>query len=93
MSGPPRYAQRKDANQGEIVAALEAIGCDVIVLHEPCDLLIGHQGRTLCFEIKDGRKVPSARKLTRNQVKFHSQWRGHKAIVSTVDEALAAVRA
>lgn len=92
MSGrPPRYAQRKDANQSAVVAALEQIGCDVLVMHEPCDLLVGRAGRTFCLEVKDGNKPPSRRRLTKNQVKFHGQWRGHKAVVKDADEAIAAV--
>lgn len=87
-----RYALRKDANQGEIVAALERIGCTVMVLHEPCDLLVGYRGRTCCLEVKDGAKPPSKRKLTDNQVRFTADWRGHYAVVQSVDEAIAAVQ-
>lgn len=91
MSGPPRYAQRKDENQAEIVAALERIGADVFVLHEPADLLVGMAGRTLLVEIKNPKKPPSKRRLTPAQVKFHAQWRGHKAVVHTPEQAIAAV--
>lgn len=87
-----RYALRKDANQGEIVQALEAIGCDVLVVHEPTDLIVGRNGLTMLLEVKDGKKRASARKLTPNQRKFHGSWRGHKATVTCQDEAIAAVQ-
>lgn len=91
--GSLRYALRKDDNQGDIVKALEQIGCSVVVMHAPCDLLVGWRGRTLCLEVKDGAKRPSARKLTPDQVIFRAEWRGHYAVVSSVDEAIAAVQA
>ena len=39
-------------------------------------------------EIKDGRKVRSARKLTEDQVVWHQTWRGKVYIVESVDQAL-----
>lgn len=88
----PKYAQRKDDNQAQIVDVLEAIGCSVIVMHAPCDLLVGYRGRTLCLEVKDGGKPPSRRKLTGDQVIFQSEWRGHFAVVASVEDAIAAVQ-
>lgn len=85
------YAQRKDDNQSEIVAALRRIGCSVKVTHVPSDLLIGYRGRNILLEIKDGSKPPSARKLTPDQVIFQAEWRGQYDVVKTVDEAIAAV--
>lgn len=95
MSGPPRYAQRKDQNQSEIVNALRDIGCDVWVLHVPCDLLAGYRGLTLCLEVKgeEGKKRRRTRPMTPAQKLFHSGWRGHKVIVTTPEGAIAAVMA
>lgn len=87
-----RYALRKDDNQQEIVDALRAIGCSVFVLHEPCDLLVGIRQRTCCLEVKDGAKSASRRKLTPAQVEFRATWRGHFAVVTSIDEAIAAVQ-
>ncbi len=87
MSRPPQYAQRKDGNQSDIVKALEAVGVDVWVLHQPADLLCGYRGRTMILEVKrDKEKV-----RTPAQRKFHCDWRGHKAIVRTAEEAIHAV--
>lgn len=41
------------------------------------------------MEVKDGQKVPSARKLTPAEQKFFEEWRGGiVAIVNSVDEAI-----
>jgi hypothetical protein len=53
------------------------------------DLLVGFQGKTLLMEVKDGRKTPSERRLTEDQVKWHGAWRGGPlAVVDGVDAAL-----
>lgn len=90
-----RTAAKVDANQPEIVAALRSAGATVQPLHsvgQGCpDLLVGFRGQTYAIEVKDGRKPPSARKLTPAQNDWHAGWRGHVAVVSTVEEALAAI--
>lgn len=91
MSRAPKYAQRKDCNQSEIVSALYAVGCSVWIQHQPCDLLVGRAGQTFLLEVKDPAKSPSKRKLTPAQVVFNRDWRGHFAVVTTVQEAFAAV--
>jgi hypothetical protein len=41
------------------------------------------------MEVKDGDKVPSARKLTEAEQKFFDDWRGGMlAVVNSVEEAL-----
>lgn len=47
-----RFAARRDANEPEIVAALERCGVQVWRLNEPCDLLTLFRGRWLPMEIK-----------------------------------------
>jgi len=90
-----RRAAKVDANQSAIVAALRRAGASVQPLHAVgagCpDLLVGHQGRNLLLEVKDGAKPPSARGLTPHQVEWHIIWRGHYAIVESVEQALAAI--
>lgn len=88
----PRHALRKDENQAEIVTALERIGCSVVVMHEPCDLLVGYRGKSMLLEIKNPNQPPDKRKLTRNQVIFQADWRGHYVVVQSIDEAIAAVQ-
>lgn len=86
-----RYAVRRDANEGEIVAALERIGCTV-ARADIVDLIVGYRGRSILLELKDGSKPPSARKLTPNQLKLVANWRGQYDVVTSVDEAIAIVQ-
>lgn len=89
-------AARTDANQAEIVAALRKAGAKVYVSSSfgqgfP-DLIVGYQGRFVLLEIKDGAKPPSARKLTKDQVKFHAEWTGLPLyVVESIGAAFRAV--
>ena len=87
-----RNAARVDANQPAIVAALTAIGCTVLHLHQlgkgAPDILVGFRGENWLFEIKDGSKPPSKRRLTPDEVDFHHDWRGQVGIVTSVEQAI-----
>lgn len=89
-------AARTDANHAEVVKALRAIGCSVADTSRVGggfpDLVCGYRGRNYLIEVKDGKKPPSGRRLTDDQVKFVQQWRGYWACVQSVDEALEVVR-
>lgn len=85
-----RYALRVDANQSQIVSALQAAGAVVEVIGKPVDLLVGINGRFAFFECKDGGKVKSAQKRTPAQIKFFEKWAGYP--VCLVDGPDAAVR-
>ena len=68
-----KYARRVDENQGDIVKALRACGATVRVVTQGDgipDLLVGYNGYTILMEVKDGQKVPSARKLTDAEQEF-----------------------
>lgn len=90
-----RIAARTDDNQREIVNALRQSGCSVLILSgvgKGCpDIVVGRAGVTYMLEIKDGSKPPSARRLTDDQNDWHAKWRGHAAVVQSVDDALKAV--
>ena len=85
-------AKKVDLNQMEIVATLRKVGATVqslATVGNGCpDLLIGFQGINYLMEIKDGDKVPSAQKLTPDQVKWHIEWCGEVHIVRSVEDAL-----
>jgi hypothetical protein len=86
-------AAKIDANHEQVVSALRAAGASVQSLagvgKGVPDLLVGFQGKTLLMEVKDGRKTPSARRLTEDQLKWHGVWRGGPlAVVDGVDAAL-----
>ncbi len=90
-----RRAARTDANQAEIVKALRATGASVAITSAVGggfpDLVCGHRGRNWLLECKDGRKPPSARELTPDQIEFKATWRGHWAVVNSPEEALEIV--
>jgi hypothetical protein len=88
-----RRAAKIDANQTQVVQALRAAGATVQSLaavgQGVPDLLVGFQGQTLLIEVKNGRKPPSARQLTDQQLTWHGAWRGGPvAIVDGPDAAL-----
>jgi Holliday junction resolvase len=86
-------AAKVDRNQAEVVAALRKAGCTVQLLHrvgQGCpDLLVARGGVNVLIEVKDGKKPPSERKLTADQVAWHRDWRGAVYIVNSQEEALA----
>ena len=87
-----RRAAKVDANQTEIVNALRQVGASVQSLAATGkgvpDLLVGFRGVNWLLEIKDGRKVKSARKLTEDQVVWHQIWRGRVYVVESVEQAV-----
>lgn len=88
-----KYAAKADRNQPEIVAALRGIGAKVVPTHTVGqgfpDLVVAYRGRTFLIEVKDGEKIPSKRKLTPDQEKFHAAWTGELHVVETAEQALA----
>jgi len=86
-----RYAKRVDANQTQVINALQAAGAQVLVLSKPLDLLVGIAGKLALFEVKDGNKPPSQQDHTDAQKKFLKEWNGYP--VCTVDGPEAALRA
>lgn len=85
-----RYAKRRDANHREIVDALRQAGCDVEDEDVSiCDALAGRAGQTFMLEFKLPGYTDSD--LKPRQKRLRSIWRGHYAIVSTIEEALRAV--
>lgn len=88
-------AAKVDANQAEIVKVLRACGVSVQPLHTVGggvpDLLCGFIGLNFLIEVKDGSKVPSAQKLTPDQVVWHAAWKAPVHIVNSIDAALAVV--
>ncbi len=88
---------KTDSNQRQIVSALRQAGCSVQSLASVgsgcADLLIGKAGQNYLLEVKDSAKPPSARRLTPDEHKWHSNWRGQVCTVTTIDEALEAIDA
>ena len=77
---------RTDANQKEIIKALEAIGCTVYPIGRPTDLLVGRGARNYLLECKSrtGKKTPF-------QERFFKTWEGQVRIVHSAEEAIECV--
>lgn len=91
-----RRAAKIDSNQTEIVAAFRKFGCSVLPLHTVgggCpDICVGLKKKSVLVEIKDGTKPPSARALTKDEQKFHDEWRGSLFIVESLSDVIALVK-
>lgn len=88
-----RRAAKIDANQEAVVIALRAAGTKVQSLAAigkgVPDLLCQYEGTFYLIEVKDGRKTPSQRKLTEDQVKWHEEWKSaFLGVVESPEEAL-----
>ena len=75
----PKYGARKDDNQTSIVKALRKAGFKVRILNQEDlpDLLVGHRFNFWLFEVKDGNKSPSRRKLRPGQQAFAEEFAGY----------------
>jgi len=92
-----RRAARVDDNQAEIVAALRLAGCNVqsiAAIGRGCpDIIVGINERVVLMEIKDGKKMPSERKLTKDEKAWHDLWADQtRAGVVVVVESVADAR-
>lgn len=83
---------RVDTNQKEIVKILRGLGASVAHTHTVADgfpdIAVGYHGKTVLVEIKDGDKIPSARKLTADEQDWHDSWRGAAEIVENEDDCI-----
>ena len=79
-----------DANQAVIVAFARDCGATVAHTHMVgngfVDVVVGYMGINMLWEIKDGDKPPSKRKLTPLEQEFHDNWAGTTHIVESTDD-------
>lgn len=85
-----RYATRRDANEGEIIEVLRAVGASVqtLSIKGAADLLVGFRGVNFLIEVKTLKG-----KLTDDEVIFHDDWQGQVDIARTPEEALEIIGA
>ena len=83
----PKYAKKVDGNQQEIVDALRKIGCEVMVIGTPVDLLCGYRARNFLLEVKR----PGEKPRTKAQRDFLASWKGQVRIVESAEEAIEVV--
>lgn len=88
-----RRAARTDANLTLIVDAFRSMGCSVNVRNDDmADLDVGYRGISMIVEVKDGKKPPSKRKLTTNQLKKRETWTGGIRLVQDLDDVQTVVQ-
>ena len=91
-----RTAARVDSNQKEIVEGLRRYGASVLItsqLKNCFDILVGYEGVNYIMEIKDGKKPPSQRKLTKGEEKFKEIWKGGGYyVVESLNEAIILIK-
>lgn len=91
-----RFKAKIDANQQEIVKWLRELGYSVHSTaqlgHGFPDIIVGIQNKNYLYEIKDGNKFKSQQKLTKDEIDFHSKWKGHIKTVSNLKEILEDLR-
>jgi hypothetical protein len=84
-----RYDAKIDANQPDIIKALEACAVKVYVMKKPVDLLCCRQDKQLfLLEVKNPDGLD---RITKEQAEFMAVWPGDVHIVRTPEEALRAV--
>ncbi len=89
-------AARTDANQKPLVAQMRALpGVSVAITSGVGDgfpdLVVGYDGKTFLLEVKDPAKPLSARKLTKDQEKWHGGWKGQVAVVMTFEDCVRVI--
>ena len=85
-----RRAARVDGNHAEVIAAFRKLGFSVADTSKlgagfP-DCVVARFKRTAVVEIKDGSKVPSARRLTVPECIFKDGWLGTYLIVESIKD-------
>lgn len=90
----PRRSHRLDGNHHEVRQALERVGylfLDCSQTNLGFDALVVKAGRLVPVEIKDGRRAPSAQRLTPHEVEVHARLKAHGVtveILTGVDQSL-----
>lgn len=89
-------AKKIDENQNLIVKQLRRIGCSVAVTSMigkgfP-DFVCGWRKKNFLFELKDGNKSESRKRLTDAEEKFFATWQGQVHKVESFDEILKIIQ-
>lgn len=87
-----RRAARVDDNQPAVVRKFRSLGWYVLIvsqLKNCCDIIVSKSGLTIAIEIKDGKKPPSARKLSNGEQEFKDEWLGEWRLVENDNDVIA----
>ncbi len=85
--------RKVDANQKKIMQLCRRIpGLSVATIHTVGnglpDLILGFCGKNYLVELKDGAKMKSQKKLTKDEVEFHEEWNGQICVCESIDDIL-----
>lgn len=87
-----RKRAKKDNNHNDIASAFRTLGWSWHDTHQLGDGfpdgIAGRPGVNVIIEIKDGSLSPSRRKLTPDEVHFHTFWRGPLFIIGSSQEVI-----
>lgn len=85
-----RWANRRDANEPDIVDALRSVGAKVASWGSDGapDLVVAFRDQLYLIEVKEGNGT-----LTDKQIVFHKKWAGYVDIVRSPLEALRVIGA
>ena len=72
-----RYAAKRDANEGPLIATAKSLGALAWALDEPTDWLIGWRGQWIPTEIKNPVQEGHADEYTPNQLRFRIKAKEH----------------
>lgn len=82
MTTNRQFNSKRDANEADIVKTLENLGCSVVRLVNPLDLLVGYMGVTKLCEVKASEKSTFSKK----QKEFIPTWRGGFTLLITTED-------
>lgn len=89
QTGYTERNKKRDANESEIIEALESVGASVVQLNRPIDLLVGFQGINHMIEVKNPK---GKNRITPGQQEFADSWKGRPPVfVTDANQALAAI--
>jgi hypothetical protein len=87
-----RKRARTDSNHAKLIKQCRQIGMTVHSTHNVHDgfpdIVAGYKGVNYLFEIKDPDKPKSARKLTDDEIAWHTTWGGSVNVIETIDDVL-----
>lgn len=84
------HARRVDANQAEIIKALEKVGCHVSRIEKPVDLLVSYRGTWFVIEVKNPDGFDT---ITDDQAQFIAESKAPVYVVRSVEGAVSVVSA
>ena len=87
------FARKRDENEPEVIEALERIGCTVIPVDKPLDLIVIYGGLIMNVEVKNGNQPPSWQRVTKDQKEFFEKTEGKTKLAFIVNSSEAAVMA